>query len=91
MSELTAAERKERPIYTEVLKRFPNSMFELGYVLPSVSEREHLSPNNLDEVMHHLIEHQRGVSRDADGVYHLARAARRIIAQLEQTITQESK
>lgn len=85
--------RKQKPIYTGVIKYFPKAINEVAYV--SYIGNEQHNPNqplhwnrekskdHLDAMLRHLADHASGEKFDSDGVRHLAKCAWRILAELE--------
>jgi len=47
------------------------------------------STDQMDTAARHMVDHGVGDTRDADGAYHLAKAAWRILAELQLTIEKE--
>lgn len=94
--EMTAKERKAHPIYTGVLKYFPNALLEVAH-LSKVGNDQH----NPGEPLHWakekstdegdaLVRHQLDAgTRDTDGERHSAKVAWRALAQLEREILAE--
>lgn len=93
---MTAKERKDHPIYSGVLKYFPNALLEVAHV-SKVGNDQH----NPGEPMHWamekstdegdaLVRHQLDAgTRDSDGMRHSAKVAWRALAQLEREILKE--
>lgn len=84
--------RKEQPVYTGVLKYFPNALKEVSKCsLAGQKQHNHgnelywdkdKSTDNEDALVRHLIDH--GINpMDDDGVLHLAKVAWRALASLE--------
>lgn len=93
---MTAAERKQRPLYSGVLKYFPDALMEVAHCswvgneqhnpgLPLHWAKEK-STDEHDALMRHLLE---AGTRDTDGVRHSAKAAWRALAALQREIEAE--
>lgn len=88
--------RKERPIARGVLDYFPDAIAEVAYVSFIGNEQhnpgqpmhwsKHLSPDEADALMRHLLE--RG-KIDTDGTRHSAKVAWRALAMLQREIDAE--
>lgn len=96
MTNLTAAERKQRPLFSGVLRYFPDALLEVAYT-SFVGNEQHnpgqplhwakeKSTDELDALMRHLA--QAG-TRDTDGVRHSAKVAWRALANLQREIEAE--
>jgi len=94
--ELTAAERKQRPLCTGVLDYFPDALMEVAYC-SFIGNEQHNAGEKLhwakekstdepDALMRHLKD--RG-KLDADGVRHSAKVAWRALAMLQREIDAE--
>ena len=88
--------RKDIPIYSGVLKYFPDAMAAVGHV-SKVGNDQHnpgqplhwareKSTDQMDAAIRHIIDDATGNSIDTDGTYHLAKAAWRILAELQLKI-----
>lgn len=94
--ELTAAERKQRPLVTGVLDYFPDALLEVAYCSWVGNEQHNpgtpthwdrsKSTDEVDALGRHLT--QRG-TRDTDGVRHSAKVAWRALAMLQKEIEAE--
>ena len=83
-------DRKKHPVYTGVIKYFPDALMELSKVSLSGNKQHHSdkplhwdkskSPDHLDALFRHLIEAD---DLDNDGVLHLAKVAWRALAALQ--------
>lgn len=91
-----AQQRKETPIYSGVLKYFPNAIAEVAKI-SFVGNEQHnpgeplhwdrnKSQDELDALMRHLTDHARGDAVDNDGCRHLAKVAWRALAMLEKEL-----
>ena len=88
-----AKKRKGTPLYSGVIKYFPDALMEVAKV-SQVGNDQHnpneplhwareKSTDQLDCAARHLTDHARGDVFDDDGMRHLAKAAWRILAQLQ--------
>jgi hypothetical protein len=92
MKPLTAKERKERPVYSGVLRYFPLALLEIARV-SQVGHDQHndgpmrwdrsKSPDEADALVRHLL--QAG-EIDTDGLRHSAKVAWRAMALLEKEL-----
>ena len=88
-----AAERKATPIYSGVLKYFPNALAEVARCSKAGNDQHHpdkplhwdmsKSSDELDALTRHLIDHSVNPIDD-DGQLHLAKVAWRALAALER-------
>jgi hypothetical protein len=93
---LTAQERKERPLYSGVLKYFPDALLEVAHCSFVGNEQHNTgqplhwdrskSTDEADACVRHLLE---AGTRDTDGVRHAAKAAWRALALLQKEIETE--
>jgi len=82
--------RKDYPVYTGVLKYFPDALMELSRVSLQGNKQHHAdeplhwdkskSPDHLDALTRHLIDADK---EDDDGILHLAKVAWRALAALQ--------
>jgi len=90
---MTAEQRKKIPLYSGVIKYFPDALMEVAKV-SQVGNDQHnkgealhwareKSTDQLDCVARHLTDHARGDVFDDDGMRHLAKCGWRILAQLQ--------
>lgn len=96
MNNLTAQQRKERPLYSGLLKYFPNALLEVANCSYVGNQQHHpdkplhwdksKSTDEADALMRHLL--QSG-TLDTDGVRHTAKVAWRALALLEREIENE--
>lgn len=94
--ELTAQQRKERPIFSGVLKYFPDAIMEVANASYVGNQQHHpdkplhwdktKSTDEADALMRHLI--QSG-TLDTDGVRHSAKVAWRALSLLQREIEAE--
>lgn len=93
---MTAAERKAAPIYSGVVKYFPDALFEVAH-LSKVGNDQHnpgeplhwakeKSTDEGDALLRHQVD---AGTRDTDGVRHSAKVAWRALAQLQREIDAE--
>jgi len=95
---MTPTERKQRPIYSGVLKYFPNALMEVAYTSWIGNEQHNpgtelhwdkeKSKDEADALVRHLL--QAG-ELDTDGVRHSAKVAWRALALLERELENDSK
>ena len=88
--------RKETPVYSGVLKYFPDALLEVARV-SFIGNQQHnpnkplhwdrsKSTDEPDALMRHLIDHAKGDVFDADGVRHLAKVAWRSLSLLQKEL-----
>ncbi len=90
---MTHAERKQRPVYSGVLRFFPDAILEVAYVSWAATAQHHpgqplhwdrhKSTDEPDALMRHLLE---AGTRDTDGLRHSAKVAWRALALLQKEI-----
>jgi hypothetical protein len=88
--------RKECPIYSGLIAYFPKALREVAHISFMGSKQHHpdeplhwdrkKSPDELDSMMRHLIDHANGERCDTDGTLHLAKVCWRCLAQLEKEL-----
>lgn len=93
---MTAAERKQRPLYSGVLAYFPDALLEVAYCSWVGNEQHNpgqrlhwakeKSTDEPDALMRHLL--QAG-TMDTDGVRHSAKVAWRALALLQRELEAE--
>ena len=92
--ELTEAEKRKRvPIYSGVIKYFPDALKVVAQVSWVGNEQHNKgeplhwargkSMDQLDAAVRHITDYASGVKIDTDGVPHLGKAAWRLLAQLQ--------
>ncbi len=91
--------RKALPIFTGFLMYFPDAcaavaeVSRIGNDQHNPGEPRHLarekSTDQLNTAQRHMIDHGMGVVRDTDGAYHLAKAAWRLLAELQLQIEKD--
>jgi hypothetical protein len=91
-----AQERKNTPVYTGVIKYFPDAIKEISKA-SLAGNKQHLegqplfwdrtkSKDQLDALTRHLIDYASGKEFDEDGVRHLAKVCWRALAQMQLDI-----
>ena len=95
-SQDTAKERKAMPVFSGVLKYFPNALKEVSKCSQAGNDQHHpntplhwdmeKSKDELDALTRHLIDHSIN-PLDEDGQLHLAKVAWRALAGLERFLT----
>ena len=93
---MTAAERKQRPLYSGVLKYFPDALLDVAYCSWVGNEQHNpgeelrwdrsKSTDEADALMRHLAE---AGTTDDDGVRHSAKVAWRALALLQKEIERD--
>lgn len=93
---MTAEERKRRPVYSGVLRYFPDALLEVAHASWVGNEQHHpgtplhwdksKSPDHLEALTRHLA---RVGETDDDGVPHLAKVAWRALAALQTEIERQ--
>jgi len=92
----TAEDRKKMPVYSGVIKYFPDAIRELSKVSYAGNQQHNLdkslhwdrskSGDELDALMRHLID---AGTIDTDGIRHSAKVAWRALANLQKEIENE--
>ena len=95
-----AAARKALPIFTGVMMYFPNAIAAVAAVSKTGNDQHNpgeplhwargKSMDQMDTATRHMMDHGMGQVKDTDGGYHLAKAAWRILAELQLTIEKEN-
>ena len=90
---MNSFQRKQRPVYTGVVKYFPKALLEVSRVSMAGNEQHHpdkplhwdrsKSSDELDALMRHLID---AGKVDDDGIRHSAKVAWRALANLEKEL-----
>jgi hypothetical protein len=93
---MTATERKQRPVYSGVLRYFPDALMEVAHCSWVGNEQHNpgtelhwdraKSTDEADALIRHLLE---AGTVDSDGVRHTAKAAWRALALLQKEIEAE--
>jgi len=94
-----AAKRKQAPIYSGVIKYFPNAIKAVAKCSFIGNEQHNpgtplhwdraKSGDELDACMRHLTDHATGDEMDDDGILHLTKVAWRALAMLEKTLEKQ--
>jgi hypothetical protein len=90
------ADRKALPVFDGTWGYFPDALVEVAHV-SKVGNDQHnpgeplhwargKSMDQMNTALRHMIDHNAGNVHDTDGTYHLAKAAWRILAQLQLVI-----
>jgi hypothetical protein len=92
-------DRKSMPIFTGVIKYFPNALLEISKVSKAGNDQHNpgqplhwdksKSIGHGDELLRHLIDHAQGDKYDTDGIRHLAKCAWRALELLERELDSE--
>lgn len=95
---MTPEERKARPVYSGVLKYFPDALMEVARVSLAGNEQHHpgtplhwdksKSTDELDALTRHLLG---AGTLDSDGYRHSAKVAWRALANLQRELDAEQK
>jgi hypothetical protein len=96
---ISAAERKEYPIFTGFMMYFPDAIAAVAHV-SYIGNQQHnpgqplhwargKSMDQMDTAMRHSMDHGIGNTKDTDGTYHLAKAIWRQCAELQLLIEKE--
>ncbi len=96
-------DRKALPIFKWLTEYFPDAIVECVKlsVAGNIQHNKELEPadikwarekssNQMDTAFRHMWDHKAGVTIDKDGCYHLAKAAWRILAELQLTIEKDA-
>jgi hypothetical protein len=88
--------RKEIVLYSGLIAYFPKALREVAHISFMGSKQHHpdepvhwdraKSPEELDSMMRHLVDHAEGELFDTDGTRHLAKCAWRLLACLEKEL-----
>ena len=90
---MNAQERKQRPVFSGVIKYFPDAILAVSNVSWIGNEQHNKgeplhwarekSSDQLDAALRHLTDYAKGIKYDTDGVAHLGKACWRLMAQLQ--------
>lgn len=93
------AQRKRIAMWTYLTEYFPDAFLAEVMVAVIGNEQHNLgqplhwarekSPDQMNTAFRHMWDHARGVTKDTDGQYHLAKARWRLGAELQKTIEAE--
>lgn len=88
--------RKGLPIFRGPLMYFPDALLALAAVCKAGNDQHNpgeplhwareKSTEQMDTALRHMMDHGLGTTTDTDGMWHLAKAAWRILAELQLTI-----
>lgn len=94
-----AKTRKSFPVFTGFMMYFPDAIAAVAYVSKLGNDQHNpgqplhwareKSTDQMDTAARHQMDHGTGHTKDSDGAYHLAKAAWRILAELQLTIERE--
>lgn len=89
-------QRKAMPIYSGVLKYFPDALLAVSQVSKAGNDQHNpgqplhwdrsKSTDELDALLRHLTDHSKGIIEDDDGVLHMAKVCWRALAFLQKYI-----
>lgn len=93
--------RKEYPMYSGLLKYFPNALREVSHC-SWVGQQQHnpdkplawdrsKSGDELDAMLRHLTDHAKGIEFDEDGVRHIVKCCWRLLAITEKMLENEKE
>ena len=95
---MKAKDRKQKPVYSGVLKYFPDAIMEVAFVSYIGNAQHHpekelhwdrnKSTDELDALMRHLL---LAGTMDTDGVRHSAKVAWRALANLQKEIENDGR
>lgn len=98
---MTADDRKKRPIFSGLLKYFPDALEEIAFVSFIGNEQHNpgtplhwdrkKSMDQMDAGLRHDKDYASGIEFDTDGVRHLAKSCWRHLAQLQLDIENARK
>ena len=96
-----AERRKNTPVYSGVLKYFPDALKEISRVSQVGNDQHNAgqplhwdrnkSTDELDALTRHLLDHASGNIFDTDGQRHLAKCAWRCLAMLQKELEHEKE
>lgn len=91
--------RKALPVFRGPLMYFPDAILEIAAVCKAGNDQHNpgeplhwargKSTEQMDTALRHMMDHGMGTSKDIDGRYHLAKAAWRLLAELQLTIEKD--
>ena len=97
----SAQGRKDHPVFTGVLMYFPDAIAAVAAVSKAGNDQHNpgqplhwareKSTDQTDTATRHMMDHGVGFTKDMDGQYHLAKAAWRILAELQLTIEKDKR
>lgn len=93
--------RKALPVFRGPIMYFPDAVLAVAAVCKAGNDQHNpgqplhwdrtKSTEHMDTAMRHMMDHGMGNPKDTDGTWHLAKAAWRILAELQLAIEKESK
>ena len=96
-----AEKRKGQPVYSGVIKYFPNALKAISEASLAGNNQHHpntplhwdrsKSSDELDAMMRHLIDHASGEVLDDCGTRHIVKCGWRILAFIEKTLEDAEK
>lgn len=96
-----AIERKNTPVYSGVIKYFPDALKHVSLVSKAGNDQHNpgqplhwargKSMDQLDALTRHLTDHASGNIVDDDGLYHLGKVAWRALAELQLMIEENER
>ncbi len=96
---ITKINRKDMPVYSGVLKYFPDALLEVSKVSKAGNDQHNngeplhwdksKSKDEPDALLRHLIDHAKGNIYDKDGIRHLSKVCWRALAYLQRQIDNE--
>lgn len=96
-----ANDRKKYPLWSGVLMYFPDALLAVSRVSFEGNEQHnpgeplhwarHKSTDQLNTAMRHMMDYGTGNVKDTDGTWHLAKAAWRLLAELQLAMEREGK
>jgi hypothetical protein len=88
--------RKALPVFRGPLMYFPDAILAIAAVCKAGNDQynpgqplhwaREKSTEQMDTALRHMMDHGMGNTKDVDGTYHLAKAAWRLLAELQLTI-----
>ena len=95
------AGRKALPVFRGPLMYFPDAFLAIAAVCKAGNDQHNpgqplhwareKSTEQMDTALRHMMDHGTGNTRDVDGTYHLAKAAWRLLAELQLTIEADAQ
>lgn len=92
-------DRKVLPVFTGPLMYFPHALLEVARVCKVGNDQHNpgqpmhwareKSTDQMNTALRHMMDHGLGNQKDTDGTYHLAKAAWRILAELELAVERD--
>lgn len=96
-----AKERKDVPIYSGMIKYFPDALAEVAKCSKAGNDQHNpgkplhwdrsKSGDELDALMRHLIDHASGEVFDKDGIRHMSKVIWRACAYVQKAIEEENE